>query len=166
LSPAVLLHLVAISLFGTLFISFIFAQDRTPLTLNQVSDLLKQGISASRVAQLVEQYGVAFELTDAASKRLRQDGADEVVLSAVKKRAARYTEEQQRKKRSEAEDAKRREQVRQEQAKQQEVEKKGTKKPQDTGRSLDEIRKGLQEKSKAPETQAKEGQKREPPAVT
>jgi hypothetical protein len=177
LAPAVLLHLVTIALFGPLFFSFIFAQDRTPLTLNQVSDLLKQGISSSRIAQLVEQYGVAFELNDAASKRLRQDGADEVVLSAVKRMAARYTEEQQRRKRAETEEAKRREQEeaqrraerkkQEEQAKQRELEKKGTKKPEDTAQGADAIRKRLQEEAnrRAAETKPKEEQKREPPAV-
>ena len=100
---------MAIALFGTLFVSFVSAQDRTALTLNQIRDLVKSGISSSRIAQLVEQYGVNFELNDAASKRLREDGADEVVLSAVKKMAARYAEEQRRK-RSETEEAKRREQ--------------------------------------------------------
>src|SRR5262245_24494836 len=167
---------MTIALIGTLSISFIFAQDRAPLTLNQVSDLLKQGISSSRIAQLVEQYGVAFELNDAASKRLRQDGADEVVLSAVKRMAARYTEEQQRRKTEEAkrreqEEAQRRaerkkqEEVRQEQAKQREAEKKGTKKPEETTQSVEDIRKRLEEaRRREEEKRIKEEQKRQPPA--
>jgi len=175
LAPAVLLHLVTIALFGPLFFSFIFAQDRTPLTLNQVSDLLKQGISSSRIAQLVEQYGVAFELNDAASKRLRQDGADEVVLSAVKRMAARYTEEQQRRKRAETED-KRREQEeaqrraerkkQEEQAKQRELEKKGTKKPEETAQGVEDIRKRLEEaRRREEEKRIKEEQKRQSTAL-
>jgi hypothetical protein len=173
LTPAVLSHLVTIALFGTLFISSIFAQDRPPLTLDQVSDLVKQGISSSRVAQLVEQYGVAFELNDAASKRLRQNGADEVVLSAVKRMAARYTEEQQRRK---TEEAKRREQEeaqrraerkrQEEQAKQREAEKKGTKKPEDTAQGVDDVRKRLQEEARRKEEERrKEEQKRQATAA-
>ena len=176
LAPAVLLHLVTIALFGPLFFSFIFAQDRTPLTLNQVSDLLKQGISSSRIAQLVEQYGVAFELNDAASKRLRQDGADEVVLSAVKRMAARYTEEQQRRKRADTEEAKRREQEeaqrraerkkQEEQAKQRELEKKGPKKPEETAQGVEDIRKRLEEaRRREEEKRIKEEQKRQSTAV-
>jgi chemotaxis protein histidine kinase CheA len=166
--------LMAIALSGTLFVSFIFAQDRTALTLNQVSDLLKQGISSSRIAQLVEQYGVAFELNDAASKRLRQDGADEVVLSAVKRMAARYTEEQQRRKRSETEE-KRREQEeaqrraerkrQEEQAKQKELEKKGTKKPEDTAQGADDIRKRLQEEARRKEEERRKEEQRQSTAA-
>ena len=169
---------MAIALFGTLFVSFIFAQDRTALTLNQVSDLLKQGISSSRIAQLVEQYGVAFELNDAASKRLRQDGADEVVLSAVKRMAARYAEEQQRRKRSETEDAKRREQEeaqrrkRQEEIRQAEESKrkaqegvKGQKK-EESAQGVEDIRKRLEEaRRREEEKRIKEEQKRQSTAV-
>jgi hypothetical protein len=150
-------HVITIAFFVALSGSFAFAQDRA-LTLNQVSDLLKQGISSSRIAQLVEQYGVGFELNEAAARRLRQDGADEVVLSAVKRMSARYAEEQRRK-RSEADDARRREleeaqrraerkrqeEARQEQAKQKEVEKRGTKKPEETASSVEDVRKRLEE---------------------
>jgi hypothetical protein len=165
-------HVITIAFFVALSGSFAFAQDRA-LTLNQVSDLLKQGISSSRIAQLVEQYGVGFELNEAAARRLRQDGADEVVLSAVKRMAARYTEEQQRRKRSEADDARRREleeaqrraerkrqeEARQEQAKQKEVEKRGTKKPEETASSVEDVRKRLEE------ARRREEQKRQTPAA-
>jgi hypothetical protein len=170
-------HVVTIAFFVALFGSFVFAQDRT-LTIDQISDLLKQGISSSRIAQLVEQFGVNFELNEAASKRLRKDGADEVVLAAVKRMGARYAEEQ-RKKRSETDEAKRREreqeeaqrraerkrqeEVRQEQAKQREVEKRGTKKPEDTAQSLEDIRKRLDEaRRREEEKRIREEQKRQP----
>jgi hypothetical protein len=171
-------QVVTIAFFVALFGSSLFAQDRT-LTIDQISDLLKQGISSSRIAQLVEQYGVNFELNEAASKRLRKDGADEVVLSAVKRMGARYAEEQRRK-RSETEEAKRREQeeaqrraerkrqeeVRQEPAKQREVEKRGTKKPEDTAQSLEDIRKRLDEaRRKEEERRIREEQKRQATAA-
>jgi hypothetical protein len=167
--------IITIAFFVALFGSFAFAQDKSALTLNQVSDLVKQGISSNRIVQLVEQYGVGFELNESAVRRLRQDGADEVVLSAVKRMSARYAEEQQRRKRSEAEDAKRREQEeaqrraerkRLEEARQREVEKKGTKKQEDTPQGVEDIRKRLQEEARKREEEKKkkEEQKRQPPA--
>jgi len=94
-------HIVRTVLFVTLFASFGFAQDRPALTLNQISDLLKNGVSSTRIAQLVEQRGVGFELNEAAVRQLKAGGADELVLSTVKRIAARYTDEQQRRKRLE-----------------------------------------------------------------
>jgi hypothetical protein len=108
-------------LFVALFGSFAFAQDRTALTLNQISDLLKNSVSSTRIAQLVEQRGVSFELNEAALRRLRADGADDFVLSTVKKMAARYAEEE-RKKRLDTEAAV--EKKKQEEAKQAEVKRK------------------------------------------
>ncbi len=94
-------HIVRAILFVALFASFGFAQDRPALTLNQISDLLKNGISSTRIVQLVEQRGVGFELNEAALRQLKASGADEFVLSTVKRIAARYTDEQQRRKRLE-----------------------------------------------------------------
>jgi hypothetical protein len=118
-------------LFVALFGSFAFAQDRTALTLNQISDLLKNGVSSTRIAKLVEQRGVSFELNETALRRLRADGADDVVLSTVKRMAARYTEEQQRKRldaeRKKQEETRQAEEVKrraQEQAKLGEVDKR------------------------------------------
>jgi hypothetical protein len=71
------------------------------LTLNDISDLIKSGVEPDRVAQLVEKYGVGFEMDDRALRRLKQDGANETVLSAVKKMSARYTEERQQIRREE-----------------------------------------------------------------
>lgn len=95
------LHIIKTILFVALFASFGFAQDRPALTLNQISDLLKNGISSTRIAQLLEQRGVGFELNEAALRQLKASGADEFVLSTVKRIAARYTDEQQRRKRLE-----------------------------------------------------------------
>jgi hypothetical protein len=68
------------------------AQPRNALTLNDISDLIKNGVRPNRIAQLVEEHGVGFELDDRAARRLKQDGANETVLSAVKKMSARYIE--------------------------------------------------------------------------
>jgi hypothetical protein len=168
---------ITIAFFVALFGSFAFAQDRPALTLNQVSDLVKQGISSNRIAQLVEQYGVGFELNEAAARRLRQDGADEVVLSAVKRMAARYTEEQQRKKRSDTEEAKRREQQeeaqrraerkRLEEARQEQAKQRDRKKQEEAASSVEDIRKRLDEARRREEEdrRIKEEQKRQSTAV-
>ena len=76
-----------------------FAQERKALTLDGIIHLIREGSSPTRVSQLIEQYGVAFELDDAALRQLKEAGASEAVLSAVKKMAARYSEEQQRQRR-------------------------------------------------------------------
>jgi hypothetical protein len=69
------------------------AQPKKGFTLNDISDLTKNGVSPNRIAQLVEERGVEFELDDRALRRLKQDGANDRVLSAVKKMSARYVEE-------------------------------------------------------------------------
>jgi hypothetical protein len=69
------------------------AQPKKGFTLNDISDLTKNGVSPNRIAQLVEERGVEFELDERALRRLKQDGANDRVLSAVKKMSARYVEE-------------------------------------------------------------------------
>ena len=108
------------------------AQPRKVLTLNDISDLIKNGVTPNRIAQLVEEHGVGFELDDRALRRLKQDGANETVLSAVKKMSARYTEERQQVRRQQEEEtrrkrekeAKRREDQKRQQAKRTEVTRK------------------------------------------
>ena len=97
-----------------------FAQSGKVLTLNEISDLIKNGVSPNRIAQLVEEHGVGFELDDRAMRRLKQDGANDTVLSAVKRMSARYTEERQQIKRQQEEEVKRK---REEEAKRREEEK-------------------------------------------
>src|SRR5262245_33762517 len=79
------------------------AQPRKALTLNHISELIKNGVTPNRIARLVEENGVGFELDDLALRRLKQDGANETVLSAVKKMSARYAEEKQQKRQQEEE---------------------------------------------------------------
>jgi hypothetical protein len=102
------------------WISPVYPQARQAFTINEISELLKSGISPTRVAGFVEQYGVAFELDDRTLQRLKQDGASEAVLAAVKRMSAQYTEQRQLKikeqeeanKRQQQEEAKRKEQER------------------------------------------------------
>lgn len=74
----------------------VLGQARKALTLDEISDLIKNAVRPNRIAQLVEEHGVGFELDDRALRRLKQDGAKETVLLAVKKMSTRYTEERQR----------------------------------------------------------------------
>ena len=83
------------------------AQPRNALTLNDISDLIKNGVRPNRIAQIVEERGVGFELDDRALRRLNQDGANETVLAAVKKMSARYTEERQQARRQQEEEGRR-----------------------------------------------------------
>lgn len=155
-------HIVRTVLFVALFASFGFAQDRPALTLNQISYLLKNGVSSTRIAQLVEQRGVGFELNEAALRQLKADGADEFVLSTVKRIAARYTDEQQRRKRLEevsrpksVEEGKREEEVTlrmeevrkrlQDQKPQQPMAEKGT---QEASRKVEESKRRAQEEAR------------------
>src|SRR5262249_15820381 len=77
--------------------------------------LLQQGVTSRRVTSLVEEQGVKFELTEAIKERLKQAGADEGALTAVKLAGVKFRErvaEEQRKRLAEeikpqTEDAKR-----------------------------------------------------------
>jgi hypothetical protein len=85
------------------------AQPQKVFTLNDISDLIKNGVTPNRIAKLVEEHGVGFELDDPALRRLKQDGANDTVLSAVRKMSARYAEERQRIRQQEEETRRKRE---------------------------------------------------------
>src|SRR5262245_10554522 len=54
-----------------------------PLTVEEIEYLLREGVTVRRVATLVEEQGVSFEVTESIKERLRKAGADEGVLAAV-----------------------------------------------------------------------------------
>jgi len=54
-----------------------------PLSVSDVEHGLKAGVTNTRMAALVKQYGVDFELTDAVEKQLRTAGANTDLLLAV-----------------------------------------------------------------------------------
>jgi chemotaxis protein histidine kinase CheA len=101
----VALTVIVIVLFA--WISPVYSQSRKAFTINEISELIKSGVNPDRVARFVEQYGVAFELDERTLQRLKQDGASEAVLSAVKKMSAQYTEERQLKLKEQEEATKR-----------------------------------------------------------
>jgi hypothetical protein len=128
------------------------AQPQKVFTLNDISDLIKNGVTPNRIAQLVEERGVGFELDDRALRRLKQDGANDTVLSAVKKMSARYTEERQRirqqeeeTRRKREEEAKRREEEKRRADEQKRPQAKGT---QEMARKTEEAKRKAQEEAR------------------
>ena len=113
------------------------AQPQKVFTLNDISDLIKNGVTPNRIAQLVEEHGVGFELDDRALRRLKQDGANDTVLSAVKKMSARYSEERQQAGRQEEEARRKRE----EEAKRREEQKRQQAKIAEAARKVEEAKK-------------------------
>lgn len=56
---------------------------RRPLTENDIVKLLEAGVTPTRVATLVAERGVSFDLTPEAEQRLRQAGADDALIPAL-----------------------------------------------------------------------------------
>jgi hypothetical protein len=62
------------------------AAAKMPLSLTEIRKLLEGSVSPKRVATLVEQYGVSFDLTDDIEKELRELGADGDLLLVISKK--------------------------------------------------------------------------------
>lgn len=100
---------------GALLSVALAQEGKKPLTVEEIEYLLQQGVTPHRVASLVEEQGVKFELTEAIKERLKRAGADEGALTAVKLAGVKFREkaaEEQRKRLAEetkpqTEDAKR-----------------------------------------------------------
>jgi hypothetical protein len=149
----------------------VYPQARKALAVNELSELIRSGVSSTRVARLVDEHGVAFELDERTLQRLKQDGATEPVLSAVKRMSVRYTEERQQKIKEQAEAAKRQQQ---EEAKRKQEEKvradeekhyqaELARQKQETQQRLNEIKQRHQEEARRKEEELKraEEQKRQ-----
>jgi hypothetical protein len=124
------------------------AQPQKVFTLNDISDLIKNGVTPNRIAQLVEEHGVGFELDDRALRRLKQDGANETVLSAVKKMSVRYTEGRQQEeetRRKREDEGKRREEEKRRAGEQKRQQAKGT---QEMARKAEEAKRKAQEEAR------------------
>lgn len=74
-----------------------YAQDRRSLSAMDVEDLLRAGVSRRRVAELIEDGGVNFTLTEEVRQKLKKVGADAGLMQAdarlmqaVEKAAAEY----------------------------------------------------------------------------
>jgi hypothetical protein len=72
-------------LFSSILVSPVSAQKPPePMTKGEVVDLLKNGVPPARVEQLARQYGIAFEITPATERELREAGSSEELLSALR----------------------------------------------------------------------------------
>lgn len=58
---------------------------RLPLSVEDVEELLRAGVTPQRMATLTEEYRVGFELTGEVGERLKKAGADAVVMEVVEK---------------------------------------------------------------------------------
>jgi hypothetical protein len=122
------------------------AQPKKALTLDDISDLIKNGVRPNRIVQLVEEHGVGFELDNRALQRLKQDGANETVLSAVKRMSARYTEANQQIRRQQEEARRKREE--ETKPKGAEQKRQQAKVTQEAARKVDETKRRAQEEAK------------------
>lgn len=64
-----------------------------PLTMEEVEELLREGVTPKRVVILIEEQGVTFEVTSALKERLRKAGADERVLIAIERASLALAQE-------------------------------------------------------------------------
>jgi formylglycine-generating enzyme required for sulfatase activity len=77
---------------------------RKPVAVEEIEYLLQRGVSARRVATIVGEQGVSFEVTESVKERLRKAGADEGVIIAVERaglETARQKLEEERRKAAE-----------------------------------------------------------------
>ncbi len=73
-------------------VGFAVAKEATePLTLEDVEFLMKEGVTPGRVATLVRERGVNFEVTAEVRNKLKRAGADAVVMHAVERAAVDYS---------------------------------------------------------------------------
>lgn len=62
------------------------------LTVEEVEELLQEGVTPKRVVTLIEEHGVAFEMIESLQERLRKAGADDRVLNAIKRARLVYSQ--------------------------------------------------------------------------
>lgn len=75
--------LVCLTMF--LLFSIGHSQDRKALSLTDLEDLLRAGVTSKRLVTLIEERGVDFEVTKEIRQRLRSTGAGDQVIQALEK---------------------------------------------------------------------------------
>lgn len=83
--------------------SGVFPQERRPLSVNDIEELLKAGVSQRRVAEIVEERGVDFEATETTRGTLKKAGADAVVMQAVERASLEFSKRKLEEERARAE---------------------------------------------------------------
>jgi hypothetical protein len=70
---------------GPLCLSLQAPKSRKALTQNEVIELLESGVPSARVEQLARQYGLAFDVTSDVASQLRDAGATDELVEALRK---------------------------------------------------------------------------------
>jgi PEGA domain len=77
--------IIFISLVMAFSFSVAFSEEKKPLSLEEVGDLLQRNVSKKKVLVTIEENGVTFPKTKANLETLKQKGLDETVLAAIEK---------------------------------------------------------------------------------
>ena len=79
--------LLLILIFLTLQFDFTycFCEEKSPLSIEDIEDLLRSFVNKRRISELIMEYGVGFEKTEENLRKLNKIGADELILSTVEK---------------------------------------------------------------------------------
>ena len=62
-----------------------FSEERKPLSLEEMGELLQRNISKKKVLMTIEENGVKFPKTKANLEKLKKKGVDETVMAAIEK---------------------------------------------------------------------------------
>lgn len=85
------------------FVAVVFSQERRSLSVADIEELLKAGVSQRRVAELIGEWGVNWEVTAEVKERLKAAGADAVVTQAVERAALEFSKRKLEEERAKAE---------------------------------------------------------------
>ena len=87
------LELITVLLYWSLLspISTGRAQQSKALSLSDVETLLQEGVSAERMAGLIGERGINFDVTEEIRRRLREAGADAAIMLAVERAGLEFT---------------------------------------------------------------------------
>jgi len=72
-----------------------WSQERGPLSLPNIEELLRGGVSHEGIGQLIKDRGINFEATEAVKNRLSKAGAGSAVIEAVERAGAEFTKRSQ-----------------------------------------------------------------------
>jgi hypothetical protein len=64
---------------------FALSEEREPLSLDDIELLIKGNVSSKRIVKLVAEYGVSFVVTEDVVSKLKNSGANEVAIEAIKR---------------------------------------------------------------------------------
>ncbi len=80
-----------------------WGQQARPFSATEIEDLIKSGVSQARVAGLIEERGVNFEITAAVRAKLQTVGAGSNIIATLEKASGKYVNRREEAKRKEEE---------------------------------------------------------------